>query len=128
VRGSRQLVGDLSATSRTCRERVGNKLTTSRRGSYVMETDMQSRWNVALTSLTERDNRLAHYFALVWGLGYVWTIYLLPVKNLASYSCSATPISHKGNEISRVSRVISEIGRGTDRRTTDAATEKALTL
>jgi len=50
---------------------------------------------------------------------------------MTSYSCSATPVSYEGDEISRVSRVVSrsdsgqtETGRLTDRRqTTDAATE-----
>ena len=36
------------------------------------------------------------YFGEVWA----WGIWLLPVQNLASYSCSATPISYKGDEIS----------------------------
>ena len=44
------------------------------------------------------------------------------MQNLTSYSCSPTPISYRGDEISRVSRVVSEIWRGTDRQT-DAATK-----
>ena len=38
---------------------------------------------------------------------------------MTSYSCSATPISYKGDEISRLSRSIFEILRGTDRRQTE---------
>jgi len=44
-------------------------------------------------------------------------IYLLPVQDLTLYSCSATPISYKGDEISRLSRLVFEIWRGTDRQT-----------
>jgi len=40
----------------------------------------------------------------------------LGVQNLTSYSCSATPISYKGDEISRVSCLVFEIWRGTDGR------------
>jgi len=36
-------------------------------------------------------------------------IYLLLVQNLTSYSCSATPISYKRNEISRLSGLIIDI-------------------
>jgi len=46
------------------------------------------------------------------------------MQTLTSYSCSLTPILYSDDEISRVSRVVSEIYRGTDsRQTTDAATE-----
>jgi len=41
------------------------------------------------------------------------------VQNLTSMTCSATPISYKGGEILRVSRVVSESDVGQ----TDAATE-----
>jgi len=54
-----------------------------------------------------------HYLG-VWG--YFWAIYLVPVQNLTSYSCSATPISNEGGEISRLSRLALESWRGTDRR------------
>jgi len=43
---------------------------------------------------------------------------------MTSYFCSAIPISYKTDEISRLSRLVFEIWRVTDRRqTTDAATE-----
>ena len=42
-------------------------------------------------SLTERNNRLAHSRNCN---------YLLPVQNLTSLSCSATPISYKNDDIS----------------------------
>jgi len=38
------------------------------------------------------------------------------VQNLMSYSCSATPISYKGNKISRLSHLVFKIWHGTDRR------------
>jgi len=59
-----------------------------------------------LHRLTERDSMLAHYFALFWGLGYLATF---GVKSLTLYSCSPTPISYRGNEIPRVSRVVFDI-------------------
>jgi len=46
-----------------------------------------------------------HYFG-VWG--YFWGILLVRAQNLTSYSCSATPISYKGDEISRLSRLVVE--------------------
>ena len=41
-----------------------------------------------------------------WAFGGIW---LLPVQNLTSVSCSATPISYKGEEISRLSRLVIQI-------------------
>jgi len=41
------------------------------------------------------------------------------MQNLTSYSCSPTPISYKGDEISRLSHLVFEIGRRTDRRKPD---------
>jgi len=50
-----------------------------------------------LHRLTERDSRLAHYFALFGGLeaslGYFATSGAKSDVYLTSYSCSATPIS-----------------------------------
>ena len=62
-----------------------------------------------LHRLTERDSRLAHYFALFWGLGLCLSYLALPVQNLTSYSCSVTPISYKGDDILCVSRNVFEI-------------------
>jgi len=72
-----------------------------------------------LYRLTVGSQTILHYFG-VWG--YVWAISPLPVQNLTSYSCSSTPISYVDDEISRVSLVVSEIWRGTDRQTTDRQT------
>jgi len=76
----------------------------------------------ATASLTERNNGLTHslsYWDPNFGLfgvwGYFGSIWLLPVQNLTSYSCSVTQISHKGDEISRLSRIVIKIWRGTDR-------------
>jgi len=41
--------------------------------------------------------------------GYFWATQLLPMPNLTSGSCSATPISYNGDEISRLSRLVIEI-------------------
>jgi len=41
--------------------------------------------------------------------GYFWAIWLLPMPNLMSRSCSATPISYCGDEISCLSRLVIEI-------------------
>jgi len=41
-----------------------------------------------------------------------------------SYSCSPTPISYTGDEISRVSHIVSEIWRGTDRQQTTHSVTK----
>jgi len=43
-------------------------------------------------------------------------------------SCSATPITYKDEEISRLSRLIFEIWRGSDRRQTRRPFHKILTL
>jgi len=52
-------------------------------------------------SLTERNSMLAR--PKFWDhLGLFWGNKLLPVQNLTSYSCSATAISCKGDEISRL--------------------------
>jgi len=56
-------------------------------------------------------------------------IYLFPVQNLASYSCSAAPISDKVDEILRPSEYISVIFRDLMRnRQTRQPLQKALTL
>jgi len=51
-----------------------------------------------LHRLTERDSRLAHYFALFGGLGLLLGYLALPVRTLTSYSCSVTPVSCKGTK------------------------------
>jgi len=39
------------------------------------DTDRQTETDVnKLHRWTERDTRIAHYFAFCWGLGYVWAI------------------------------------------------------
>ena len=48
------------------------------------------------------------------GLGLLFGIKLFPVQNLTSYSCSATPIFYKGDEISRLTCLMTEIWHGTD--------------
>jgi len=60
--------------------------------------------------------------------GYFWGIWLLLVQNLTSYSCSATPISCKGDESSRLSRLIFEIWRGTGRQTDDRRDDRCIRL
>jgi len=45
------------------------------------------------------------------------------MHNMTSYSCSATKISYKGDDISHVSRAVFKICRGTDRRQTDRLTD-----
>jgi len=42
-------------------------------------------------------------------MDYFWGIQLPPVHNLMSYSCSATPITYKSDEIVRLSRSVFEI-------------------
>jgi len=49
------------------------------------------------------------YCNLLQGFESLGAIYLPPMQNLTSYSCSPTQISHSGDEISRVSCVVSEI-------------------
>jgi len=46
------------------------------------------------------------------------------VQNLTSYFCSLALISYEGGVISRISRLIFEICRGTDRQTTDRQTRR----
>ena len=63
--------------------------------------------------------RLAHFislnfrdpnFRLFWGLGLLLGyLGILPVQNLTSDSCFATPISYYGDEISRLSCLVIEI-------------------
>jgi len=68
--------------------------------------------------LTERDSRLADYFELFWGLRLLLgCLASSGAKYLTSYSCSPIQISYKGDEISRVSRAVSENWCGTDRQT-----------
>jgi len=54
------------------------------------------------------------------------------VQNLTSYSCSASPISYKGDEISHVSRLVIEIrsdaGQTDEGQTDRRPKQKALTL
>jgi len=59
----------------------------------------------APVSLNFRDP----HFRPFWGLGLRLGYCLLPVQNLTSDFCSATPISYIGDEISRLSRLIFEI-------------------
>jgi len=42
-------------------------------------------------------------FWVIWGLGYFWGIWLVLVQNLASYSCSVTPISYGRRNCTRIS-------------------------
>jgi len=53
---------------------------------------------------------------LQWQYTFGVFSYVLPLQNMTSYSYSATPISYKGDEISRLSRLVFEIWCGTDRR------------
>ena len=55
-----------------------------------------------LHRLTERDSRLAHCVCTI--LESVATLGYL-ANSGAKYSCSVTPISYKGDEISRISRL-----------------------
>ena len=88
-----------SGRDKTQRYAVDDADDLSRRLEYFYFAETAHHKVVILTStnklhrLTERDSRLAHYFALFWSLGLFWAILLLPVQNLTSYSCSATPIS-----------------------------------
>jgi len=50
------------------------------------------------------------------------------VQNLTSYSCLETPISYKGDEISRLCRFVYEIRRGTDRQTDDRRSDRCIWL
>jgi len=50
------------------------------------------------------------------------------MQNLTSYSCSATPIFCKGDKILRLSRLVFEIWRGTDRRQTRRPFHKCASL
>jgi len=61
-------------------------------------------------SLTERDNRLAHYFALYLDLGLLLG-YLATsgAKSDVIFLLGATPISHEGDEISHLSCLVFEI-------------------
>jgi len=86
-----------------------------------------------LHRVRERDSTLAHFFALFGGLGLRLGYLATSGANLTSYSCSPTPISCKRDHILRVSRVVYEIWRGTDRQTADRRQtrrpkQKALTL
>jgi len=67
----------------------------------------------------ERDNRLTYSRN-----NYFWGISLLLVQNPTSYSCSATPISYKGDEILPLSRLVFKIWSRTDRWQTTDATSK----
>jgi len=49
-----------------------------------------------------------HFWLFGGFLGF-WGMQLLPVQNRTSDSCSATPISYNGDEISRLSRLVIEI-------------------
>jgi len=53
------------------------------------------------------------------GLRLLWGYIASSGQNLTSYSSSATLISYKGDEISRISRIVSKIWCGTHRRQTD---------
>jgi len=70
-------------------------------------------------TLSYRDPRFG--YSVVGGLlvGYLATS---AAQNLASYSCSATPIFCERDKSSRLSRLVIEISRGTDGQT-DATTE-----
>jgi len=70
---------------------------------YINVTVTQLKQQAAL--LTERDNRLT----LFWGLGLLLGYLLLLMQNLTSYSCSATPISYKGDGISHLSFLVFKI-------------------
>ena len=48
---------------------------------------------------------LTHYFELFWGLRLLWGY----LASSGAKSCSATPISYKGDEISRESHIVFEI-------------------
>ena len=62
-----------------------------------------------LHHLTERDS-LTHYFALFCGSGLrLGNLATSGAKSNAIYSCSVTPISCKGYEISQLSDVVVEI-------------------
>jgi len=63
---------------------------------HINQTDT---FPTKLHHLTEQDSRLTHYFALFWGLGLCLGYLATSVQNLTSYSCSATPVSYKGDEI-----------------------------
>jgi len=70
----------------------------------------QSVYNNKLAaSLTERDNRLAHYFGHFGFWGYFCGILLLPVQNVTSHSCSATLMSYECDKISRLSCLVFDI-------------------
>jgi len=58
---------------------------------------------------TERDSMLTHYFALFGGLRLRFGYSATYGAKSELHSCSATPISYKGDEISRVSHVVSDI-------------------
>jgi len=53
--------------------------------------------------------RLAHYFVLFWGLGLLLGCLATSGAKSDVRFCSATPISYKGDEISRLSRLVFEI-------------------
>ena len=79
----------------------------------VRELSTLYRFNDKLHRLTERYSTLAHYFALFGGLGLrLGYLTSSGAKSDVIYSCSATPIFYKGDEISR-----------NFRQTKDAATE-----
>ena len=63
------------------------------------------RRNFAPILLSYRDP----HSGLFGGFLGFWGMQLLPVQNLASVSCSTTPISYYGDEISRLSRLVIEI-------------------
>jgi len=87
---------------------------------------------IQVASLTERNNyartlaSLSRFtFCAILGCGATFGVLL--VQNLTSYFCSAIPISYKGDEMSRQSRlIVFETWRGTERQTTDRQTRQPL--
>ena len=80
-------------------------------------------------SLTERDNRLTHYFGQFWGLGLLLGYLATSGAKSDVVFLLGDPIFYKGDEISRLPGLVFEIWRGSYLyRQTRRPLQKALTL